>query len=104
PGGGVGQSAVLGVGGVRVLHALGVEPGVVHLNEGHAALAGLELARAATVDGVSGDDALLAARRPPPFPPHTPVPAGNDTYPAAQMAGALAPLVGDLGLEMDALV
>jgi glycogen phosphorylase len=98
------QYALLGVGGVRVLHALGIEPGVVHLNEGHAALAGLELARAATADGVAGDDALLAARERTVFTTHTPVPAGNDTYPAAQMAGALAPLVGDLGLEMDALV
>ena len=40
------QYALLGVGGVRALHALGVDPGVVHLNEGHAAFAGLELARA----------------------------------------------------------
>ena len=40
------QYALLGVGGVRALNALGVEPGVVHLNEGHAAFAGLELARA----------------------------------------------------------
>ena len=98
------QYALLGVGGVRVLHALGVEPGVVHLNEGHAALAGLEVARAATEVGVSGDDALAAARERTVFTTHTPVPAGNDTYPAAQIAGALAPLVGDLGMEMDSLV
>ena len=98
------QYALLGVGGVRVLHALGIQPGVVHLNEGHAALAGLEVARAATELGVSGEDALAAARERTVFTTHTPVPAGNDTYPAAQIAGALAPLVGDLGLEMDALV
>ena len=98
------QYALLGVGGVRVLHALGIEPGVVHLNEGHAALAGLEVARAATEHGVSGEDALAAARDRTVFTTHTPVPAGNDTYPAAQIAGALAPLVGDLGLDMESLV
>ena len=45
------------------------------------------------------EDALAAARERTVFTTHTPVPAGNDTYPAAQITGALAPLVGDLGLE-----
>jgi starch phosphorylase len=98
------QYALLGVGGIRVLNALGVEPGVVHLNEGHAAFAGLELARLTTEQGVSGEDALAAARERTVFTTHTPVPAGNDTYPAAQITRALAPLVGDLGLEMESLV
>jgi glycogen phosphorylase len=98
------QYALLGVGGVRVLHALGVEPGVVHLNEGHAAFAGLEVARATTEHGVSGEDALAAARERTVFTTHTPVPAGNDTYPAAQIVRSLAPLVGELGIEMDALI
>src|SRR4051812_42975774 len=76
------QYVLLGVGGVRALHALGIEPGVVHLNEGHAALAGLELARAARVDdGAAAEDALEAARERTVFTTHTPVPAGNDTYP-----------------------
>ena len=79
------QYALLGVGGVRALHALGIEPGVVHLNEGHAAFAGLELARPTTEQGVSGEDALAAARERTVFTTHTPVPAGNDTYPAAQI-------------------
>ena len=98
------QYALLGVGGVRALHALGIEPGVVHLNEGHAAFAGLELARLTTEQGVSGEDALAAARERTVFTTHTPVPAGNDTYPAAQITRALAPLVGDLGLDMESLV
>ncbi len=46
------QYALLGIGGVRALEALGVEPGLIHLNEGHAALASLELARAETARGV----------------------------------------------------
>jgi starch phosphorylase len=99
------QYALLGVGGVRALHALGVDPGVVHLNEGHAALAGLELARAATAEGgVGAEEAMAAARERTVFTTHTPVPAGNDAYPADQIAGALAPLARDLGIGLDALL
>ena len=99
------QYALLGVGGVRALHALGVEPSVVHLNEGHAALAGLELARAATADGsVAAGEALAAARERTVFTTHTPVPAGNDAYPAGQIAGVLAPLAGDLGIDIESLI
>ena len=99
------QYALLGIGGVRALHALGIEPGVVHLNEGHAALAGLELARAARADaGVPAEEALAAARERTVFTTHTPVPAGNDTYPAGQMAETLGSLASELGVEIDALV
>ena len=99
------QYALLGVGGVRALNALGIDPAVVHLNEGHAALAGLELARSARVDsGTSADEALAAARERTVFTTHTPVPAGNDSYPADQMAGILESLAGELGVELDSLV
>ncbi len=99
------QYALLGIGGVRVLHALGIEPSVVHLNEGHAALAGLELARAARAyGGVSAEEALGAARERTVFTTHTPVPAGNDTYPAGQMADALGSLARELGVDIEALV
>ena len=83
-----GQYALLGIGGVRALHALGVEPGVVHLNEGHAAFAGLELARAAPRRRPPRTRSRPRARRTV-FTTHTPVPAGNDTYPAAQVAATL---------------
>jgi starch phosphorylase len=99
------QYALLGIGGVRVLHELGIDPSVVHLNEGHAALAGLELARVARADtGVSAEDAMTAARERTVFTTHTPVPAGNDSYPARQMADALASLAGELGVDVDSLV
>jgi starch phosphorylase len=99
------QYALLGVGGVRALNALGIDPAVVHLNEGHAALAGLELARAARADsGVSADEALAAARQRTVFTTHTPVPAGNDSYPAGQMAEVLLSLAGELGVDLDSLV
>ena len=96
PGVRLGQYALLGIGGVRALHALGIEPGVVHLNEGHAAMACLELAR-------SGAD-FEAVRQRTVFTTHTPVPAGNDTYPAAQMAEALAGIASEMGVDPDELV
>jgi len=55
------QYVLLGVGGIRALRALGIEPGVVHLNEGHAALAPLELAAPALRAGESLESALADA-------------------------------------------
>jgi len=98
------QYALLGIGGVRALEALGVEPGLVHLNEGHAALASLELARAETARGVPLHAALEAARQRVVFTTHTPVPAGNDTYPAEEVSDALGTFAADLGLDTDSLV
>jgi starch phosphorylase len=74
------QYLLLGVGGMRALRAMGIEPGVVHLNEGHAAFAQLEL----------GDPDRTI------FTTHTPVPAGNDTYPADEVRHALQGLDADV--------
>ncbi len=98
------QYALLGIGGVRALDALGVEPGLIHLNEGHAALASLELARVETARGAPLHTALEAARQRVVFTTHTPVPAGNDTYPAEEVGHALGTFAADLGLDTDSLV
>ncbi len=98
------QYALLGIGGVRALAALGIEPGLIHLNEGHAALAPLELARAQAAGGVPFRDALDAARGRVVFTTHTPVPAGNDTYPAGEIEKTLSVFASELGLDADALV
>ena len=77
------QEKVLGIGGVRLLRKLGVEPLVFHLNEGHAAFSTLELAReylAAHVDA-SFAEAVKAVRKQCVFTTHTPVSAGNDSFP-----------------------
>ena len=74
------QYGLLGLGGVRALQALGIEPSVVHLNEGHASLAPIELAAAAVAAGRPFAEALEAARQRTVFTTHTPVPAGNETY------------------------
>jgi len=82
------QYALLGIGGVAALRAMGIDPGVVHLNEGHAAFAALALARDTVAGGASFDDALEDVRRRLVFTTHTPVPAGNDTYPPGQILDA----------------
>jgi starch phosphorylase len=92
------QYALLGVGGIRALRAMGYEPGVIHLNEGHAALAPLELARE---DGRPDGSAPLAealdrARSRTVFTTHTPVPAGNDSYPPWEIEAAISRLATEL--------
>ena len=74
------QYALLGVGGLRVLQALGIDPAVFHLNEGHPALAALALAGDEVAAGASGSEALARVRDRFVFTTHTPVPAGNETY------------------------
>jgi starch phosphorylase len=96
------QYALLGVGGIRALRAMGFEPGVIHLNEGHAALAPLELARAGDGEGLS--DALARARSRTVFTTHTPVPAGNDTYPPDLVESVVGRLAAELGTSTHELV
>jgi starch phosphorylase len=95
------QYALLGVGGMRALRAMGIDPSVVHLNEGHAAFASLELARGEVATGTALDDALAAARARTVFTTHTPVPAGNDTYEPEQVAETFGALAGEVGLDLD---
>ncbi len=99
------QYAVLGIGGVRVLRALDIDPAVVHLNEGHAALASLELVHSELLAGAeSHTQALAAARRRTVFTTHTPVPAGNDVYPADQVKELLNGVVAELGIDADDVI
>jgi starch phosphorylase len=98
------QYVLLGVGGVRAARAMGYEPGVIHLNEGHAALAPLELARAWSNGGRTLESAFDKARSRTVFTTHTPVPAGNDTYPAAQVQAALSRLAGEIGAGTEQLI
>ncbi len=93
------QYAVLGRGGIRALQGLGIDPATVHLNEGHPALALLELTAQAVAGGASFDDAFAQARRRVVFTTHTPVPAGNETYPAAQYLGVVSDLATELGID-----
>ncbi|HUR32247.1 MAG TPA: alpha-glucan family phosphorylase [Vicinamibacterales bacterium] len=96
------QELLLGVGGVRALAALGISPGVAHLNEGHSAFAALELLRQRMES--EGIDAIEAIRRVAPqvvFTTHTPVPAGHDRFPADVVEEHLGPLRDAIGLDFN---
>ena len=98
------QYVLLGVGGAAVLRAIGIEPGVVHMNEGHAAFAALEMTRSAVEGGKDFAAAFEEVRRRTVFTTHTPVPAGNDTYPADQVRRTLEPLATSLGIDADEII
>jgi starch phosphorylase len=98
------QYGLLGMGGMRALRELGVEPGVVHLNEGHPALAALELAAEHVEAGALLEEALEAARERVVFTTHTPVAAGNETYPRDEFGAAYADLAARLGVDEAALL
>jgi starch phosphorylase len=74
------QEIVLGVGGVRLLAALGQHIDVYHFNEGHAVFAGLELLRQHTFGGSTLTERLDKLRPHVVFTTHTPVPAGNEVH------------------------
>jgi starch phosphorylase len=74
------QEMLLGIGGVRLLRKLGVQPSVFHMNEGHAAFLTLELIREKLVAGQKFSDALAATRAQCIFTTHTPVEAGHDRF------------------------
>lgn len=86
------QYGVLGVGGVRALAALGIEPCVVHMNEGHAALASFERLRQLLAAGRSHEEALAIVRNATVFTTHTPVAAGNEWYPPDEVEAVLGQL------------
>ena len=87
------QELLLGVGGVRALTALGISPGVLHLNEGHSAFAALELARQRMVaEGVGAPEALRRISSQVVFTTHTPVPAGHDRFAPHLVEEHLGPL------------
>ncbi len=99
------QELVLGVGGVRALHALGYSPGVIHMNEGHSAFAGLEAIRVAMEDdGQSFDEALREVAQHSVFTTHTPVPAGHDRFDGGLIEEHLGPLRDKLGISYDQLM
>jgi glycogen phosphorylase len=98
------QYALLGVGGMRVLEALGIDPSIVHLNEGHPALATLELVRREVAKGTSFADSCARVRQRVVFTTHTPVPAGNEPYSTDEMLGVLPDLTERLGIDPQTLL
>ncbi|HYG61656.1 MAG TPA: alpha-glucan family phosphorylase, partial [Thermoanaerobaculia bacterium] len=96
------QEILLGVGGFRALGALGIEPSVLHLNEGHSAFALLERARHMVQhQGLSATDAIREVAATSAFTTHTPVEAGHDRFRPDLAARHLEPLAAGLGMPMD---
>jgi starch phosphorylase len=99
------QELVLGIGGMRALKALGITPGVFHLNEGHSAFVPLEAIRERMeYDGQSFDEAMRIVAQHTCFTTHTPVPAGHDRFDKGMIEEHLGPLRDQLRISHEQLM
>src|SRR2546422_49327 len=96
------QEVLLGVGGVRLLRALGLFPSVFHMNEGHAAFLALELTREKLAEGKPFQDALAQTKAECIFTTHTPVEAGHDRFSRDLGNYGLIKMQGQLKVSLDA--
>jgi glycogen phosphorylase len=96
------QEVLLGIGGVKVLEAIGIKTQVFHTNEGHAGFLGLERIRMFMKGhGLTFNEAIEASRAGTLFTTHTPVPAGIDRFPRALMETYFSKWAADLGIPFD---
>src|SRR4051794_25190962 len=95
------QELVLGIGGVRAIRQLGLEPAVWHLNEGHSAFLLAERAREYVASKHSLDEAWSAVRRDSVFTIHTPVSAGNERFEADLVRRVAGPLLDAGGVPVE---
>lgn len=96
------QEIMLGIGGVRMLHALGLHPTAYHMNEGHSAFLALERIRMMMQDdGLTFAEARQVAQASQVFTTHTPVPAGIDLFPADKIMYYLGHYSGAFGLSRE---
>ena len=99
------QEIMLGVGGVRMLEALGLKPTVYHMNEGHSAFLALERIRMLMHDpGLSFEEALQVAHNSQLFTTHTPVPAGIDLFPPDKVLHYLSHYAHQFGISEEELL
>jgi len=99
------QELLLGIGGFRALKAMGISPGVLHLNEGHSGFAVFEAIRdRMEEEGVDFNTAASQIPREVIFTTHTPVPAGHDRFNADLMEEHLGPLREQLHISHDELM
>jgi starch phosphorylase len=99
------QEFVLGVGGLRALKAVGLEPTVYHMNEGHSAFLALERMRVLKREhGLNFEEALQATRASNIFTTHTPVPAGIDLFDPGLMYHYFNAYCTDIGIDFDQLM
>jgi starch phosphorylase len=97
------QELILGIGGLRALRALGIDPPVVHLNEGHAGFLLLERLHTHLATGATWDDAVELAKAGAVFTTHTPVPAGIDRFDRDLVEPYIAPWAEANGVPLATL-
>src|SRR5215510_5059929 len=98
------QEIVLGIGGVKALSALGIDPEVFHMNEGHSAFLALERIRRNVVDRkLDFYSALQIVASANIFTTHTPVPAGNDSFPRDMMRKYFGDFAKELSIPFEEL-
>ncbi|MDP2931284.1 MAG: alpha-glucan family phosphorylase [Chloroflexota bacterium] len=95
------QEVVLGIGGVRVLRALNINPSIWHVNEGHTAFMILERIREEIARGASFDEAVKRVRATTVFTTHTPVMAGHDIFPIDLVEKYLTNYWKAVGIDRD---
>ena len=98
------QEILLGIGGVRLLRELGINPSVFHMNEGHSAFLVLELIREKMAAGRTFKEALSETRSECLFTTHTPVEAGHDRFSADLVSYSLGKHQKQLGLSLSDLM
>jgi starch phosphorylase len=96
------QEILLGIGGLRALKALGINPTIFHINEGHSAFLSLEkIGTYMRENGLKFREAIELARASNVFTTHTPVPAGIDIFPVMLMDKYFSQYYNDLGVSRD---
>ena len=100
----ISQEMILGIGGVRALRAMGYNPAIWHLNEGHSAFSALERAAEFVAAGRTIEDAMQRVRAATVYTTHTPVPAGHDEFPLWLIEKYFSSFWPRLGIDREAFV
>ncbi|MCF2937694.1 alpha-glucan family phosphorylase [Paenibacillus alkaliterrae] len=100
----ISQEIILGIGGVRLLHALGMEPDVWHMNEGHSAFLTFERIRSYSAEGIDFGTSLEVVKSSTVFTTHTPVPAGHDKFSMQMMDHYFGDFYWQLGTDRDTIL
>jgi len=95
------QEMILGMGGMQILRALGIDNSVLHLNEGHSAFAILERVRQMVERGVGRSEAMDRIRKTTVFTTHTPVPEGHDVFSFDLLDRYFSSYIPALGMDME---
>ena len=100
----IGQEILLGIGGVRLLRSIGLNPSVFHMNEGHSAFLVLELLEQELKSGIKKEEAEKVVRKKCVFTTHTPVPAGHDRFGSELVRHALGKFWSSTGMNHEDLM